>query len=88
MSIKVNKSNKSTANHYFSDYCAFIDEEGDFYLIAEDSTFISRITHSGCVTYNIEHYETIEEFLDCEFGDCKVEKVYRNGNEYEIIVNG
>lgn len=87
MSIKVNGIDKET-KHNIGEYCAFIDTEGDFYLIDEDCHYISRITHSGCVTHDIESFHTIEEYLDCEYGDCKVLKAYERGNDYEIIVNG
>ena len=86
MSIKVNGIDKST-EHNIREYCAFIDVDGDFYLIDTDKRYASRITHSGCAIYSIEGLYTIEEFLDCEM-DCRLLKAFKNGNEYEIIVNG
>ena len=86
MSIKVNGIDKST-EHNIREYCAFIDVDGDFYLIDTDNQYASHITHSGCAIHNIEGFCTIEEFLDCEM-DCRLLKAFKNGNEYEIIVNG
>ena len=86
MSIKVNGIDKST-EHNICEYCAFIDGDGGFYLIDTDEQYASRITHSGCVIHSIEGFCTIEEFLDCEM-DCRLLKAFKNGSEYEIIVNG
>lgn len=86
MSIKVNGIDKNT-EHNIREYCAFIDADGDFYLIDTDKQYASRITHSGCAIHSIEGFYTIEEFLDCEI-DCKLLKAFKNGNDYEIIVNG
>ena len=86
MSLKVNGIDKST-EHNICEHCAFIDVDGDFYLIDTDKQYASRIIHSGCVIYSIKGFYTIEEFLDSEV-DCRLLKAFKNGNEYEIIVNG
>lgn len=87
MSIKVNGIEKEI-EHKFELYCAFVDTDGDFYVIDEDCRYVSRITHSGCITHNIESFDTIEEFLESDYGNCRVAKAYANGSEYELIVNG
>lgn len=88
MSIKVNGIDKEK-KHNISEYCAFVDTDGDFYLIDEDCQYISHITFSGCVIYYVESLDTIEEFLNCQYGShCKVLKAYKHGDDYEIIVNG
>lgn len=87
MSIKVNAINKEEG-HSFDKYCAFIDTDGDFYVIDEDHKYVSRIMYSGCVIRNIESFNTIEDFLEYEYDNCELVKAYTNGSEYEIIVNG
>ena len=88
MSIKVN-CREISQEHSFHQVCAFIDTEGDFYLIDEDGDKIVRLTNRGCVVYNTNDYENIEDFFDVEFGgDCKILKIFTYSNEYEIIVNG
>ena len=86
MAIKVNYR-ENNHEHSFNQVCAFIDEEDDFYLIDEDCQHIVRLTHSGCEIYNCYDYESVKDFLDTEFG-CGVLKIFEQGNEYEIIVNG
>lgn len=85
MSIKVNCN--SETEHKFTQICAFVDREDDFYLIDEDCEHIVRLTHQGCVVYDCSSYESVEDFLDTEFG-CGVLKIFERGNEYEIIING
>lgn len=86
MSIKVN-CNESKVEHKFNQVYAFIDREGDFYLIDDECIHIVRLAHQGCVVYDCNSYVSVEDFLDTEFG-CGVLKIFEHGNEYEIIVNG
>ena len=87
MAIRV-KCKEIDTEYSFVNACAFVDTEGDFYLIDEDCETVVRLTHAGCVAYKVDNYESINDFLDAEFGDCKVARIYSQGNEYEIIVNG
>lgn len=86
MGIRVN-CDESRIEHKFHRVCAFIDREGDFYLIDEDCEHIVHLAQQGCVVYNCDSYVSVEDFLDTEFG-CGVMKIFERGNEYEIIVNG
>ena len=87
MAIKVNYENIN-ADYMFSNVYAFIDTTGDFFLVDEECKSVVLLAHEGCAVYNIENYNSINDFLYGEFGDCKVAKVYTSGNQYEIIVNG
>lgn len=86
MSIKVN-CNEGKKVHKFGQTCAFIDKDGDFYLVDEDCERIVRLTNDGCVVYDCTSYGSVEDFLDTEF-NCGVMKVFEQEKDYEIIVNG
>lgn len=86
MSIKVN-CNESNTKHKFGQVCAFIDRDGDFYLIDIDCEHVVRLTNNGCIVYDCTSYESVEDFLDIEL-DCEVLKILKNEKDYEIIVNG
>lgn len=86
MAIKVN-CGENNREHSFNRICAFIDREYDFYLIDENCQHIVLLTHQGCEVYNCDDYDSIDDFLDTEFG-CEVLKIFERENDYEIIVNG
>lgn len=85
MSIKVNCNGEK--EHRLSQVCAFIDDDHDFYLIDEDHEHIIRLTDKGCVVHDCGSYESVEDFLNAKFS-CRVLRVFQQGEDYEIIVNG
>ena len=90
MSIKVNNINGANKNlkHDLNDYVAFLDSDGDFYLIDNEINAIVHILGAGCDIHQANNFDTIEDFLYEEFGyDCTVQKVFRRVSDYEIIIN-
>ena len=90
MSIKVNNINeqKEIHVHYIKDYIGFLDSDNDFYLIDGETLEIVHIHSSGCNVHHTNDYDTIEDFLAVEFGyDCRLQKVFMNSADYEMIVN-
>ena len=90
MSIKVNNINKQKEirKHCIKDYIGFLDSDNDFYLIDNEMYEIVRINSSGCSVYRTDDCDTIEDFLEGEFGwNCELQKVFINSTDYEIIIN-
>lgn len=90
MSIKVNnsKTQNNILKHNLNDYVAFLDSDGDFYLIDNETNTIVRILGAGCNVYQSNDFNTIEDFLSENFGwDCTVDKVFQRSSEYDIIIN-
>lgn len=85
MSIKVNCNGEN--ENKFNQVCAFIDDEHDFYLVDESHERVIRLKDEGCVVYDCGSYESVEDFLNTEVS-CKVLRVFKQGRDYEIIVNG
>lgn len=84
--VKVN-CKEGNVVHSFDEFHAFIDSDRKFYLIDSDTDSVVCIEHSGCTVYDTIEYGSIEDFLENEL-DTTVEKVYKTGQEYEIIING
>lgn len=86
MSLVINSKEKiENKPHYFGDYMAFLDDDGDFWLVDEEDAYVSRLTDRGCICENIAEYETIEDFLSVKFG-CKLAKVFNRVDEFKITV--
>ena len=76
MAIKVNSKNDNLIKtHRFEDHRAFLDQDGDFWLISSDKNMVCCITAIGCVCEPVEEFSTIEEFLDINYS-CNVAKVF------------
>lgn len=86
MSIEVNYK-KINTKHSFNSVYAFIDTDGDFYLVEENNEKVVCLTNTGCVVYDVKDYATIEEFFNKELS-CDLLKVYEDNDDYEIIING
>ena len=87
MAVKVNSKNDNLIKtHRFADHHAFLDQDGDFWLISSDKNTVCRITAIGCVCESVEDFSTIEEFLDIKY-DCNVAKVFSGISDYTITVD-
>jgi hypothetical protein len=84
--VKINCKERNVV-HSFDKYYAFVDSKGDFYLIDDVADSVVRIDPAGCSVYDTVQYGSIEDFLENEL-DTTVAKVYKTGQEYEIIING
>lgn len=84
--VKINCIEKNVV-HPFYNFSAFTDSDGNFYLIDGATDSAVCIEHSGCTVYDTAQYGSIEDFLDNEL-ETKVAKVYKTGQEYDIIING
>lgn len=85
MSIKINSAATFKDNtHDFKKYCAFLDDDGDFWLINQDTEIAIRLADKGCYSEDITEYDSIEDFLGAKFG-CNLIKAYTH-EEYSIEV--
>lgn len=84
--VKVNCKEENVV-HSFDKYHAFLDSDKHFYLIDNASDSVVCVEHSGCTVYDTTEYGSIEDFLYTE-SDTELVKVYKTGQEYEIIING
>lgn len=85
MSLVINTETMESKKHFFSNYIAFLDDDGDFWLIDEEDDFVSRLTDRGCYCKSITKYDTIEDFLRLNFG-CKLVKAFERVDEFKITV--
>ena len=87
MSLVINsKETIKSKEHFFSDYIAFLDSDGDFWLVDEDDDYVSRLSEKGCCCEQISDYDTIEDFLCRRFG-CELVKVFNRVDEFKITVD-
>lgn len=87
LKIETNVENPITP-HDICDYCAFLDSDDDFYLIASDGEHIVQLDWDGCVVFPISmEIDTIEDFLRHQFGtNTLLKRAYRTGEDYSITV--
>lgn len=85
MSLVINTGTMESKSHFFSNYIAFLDDDGDFWLVDEEGGFVSRLTDRGCHCESITEYDTIEDFLRLKFS-CKLVKAFERVDEFKIIV--
>lgn len=86
MSLVINsKETMESKAHYFGDYIAFLDSDGDFWLVDEDNEYVSRLTERGCGCERISDYDTIEDFLYRRFG-CGLVKAFNGIDDFKITV--
>lgn len=87
MAVKVNlKNDNLIKTHRFADHHAFLDQDGDFWLISSDKNTVCRITEFGCTCESVKEFSTIEEFLDINYS-CNVAKVFSGISDYTITVD-
>lgn len=86
MSLVINsKETMENTTHHFGDYMAFLDDDGDFWLIDEEDDYVTRLTDRGCICQNTSEYDTIEDFLLVSFG-CKLVKVFNKVEDFKIVI--
>lgn len=87
MSLVINsKEEIKSKEHFFSDYMAFLDDDGDFWLVDEEDEWVSRLTERGCHCENVADYDTIEDFLRVRFG-CELVKAFNRVDDFKITVD-
>lgn len=87
MAVKVNSKNDNLVKtHRFEDHHAFLDQDGDFWLISSDKNMVCRITAIGCICEPVEAFITIEDFLYEKY-DCGVLKVFSGIADYTITID-
>lgn len=84
--VKINHKEENVV-HSFCECQAFLDSDRHFFLIDSAVDSAVCIEDSGCTVYDTVQYYSIEEFLENEL-NTTVEKIYKTGQEYEIIING
>ena len=87
MALKV-ETNVKSLPHNICDFCAFLDDDDDFYLIDSNGDYIVQLDWNGCITFPIPNdIETIEQFLRHQFGtNTLLKQAYRTGDDYSITV--
>lgn len=86
MSLVINsKETIKSKEHFFSDYIAFLDSDGDFWLVDEEDDYVSRLTERGCGCEKFSEYDTIEDFLRVRFG-CELVKAFNRVDDFKITV--
>lgn len=86
MSLVINsKETMENKTHHFGDCMAFLDDDGDFWLIDEEDEYVTRLTDRGCICQNTSKYNTIEDFLRVNFS-CKLVKVFNKVEDFKITV--
>lgn len=87
MAVKVNSKNENLIKtHRFEEHCAFLDQDGDFWLINTNKDSVCRITDKGCICEPVEAFITIEDFLYEKY-DCSVLKVFSGIADYTITID-
>ena len=87
MAIKIKGISTNTENrHYFCDYHAFIDSDGDFFIICEFGHVVRMYDDFPEENVNDCDYDTIEDFLKKRY-DTKLVRAFKKDDfDIEITV--
>lgn len=70
--------------HRIDEYCSFIDDEGDFFLITDDNVIV--LMKEKFSSFNLDdRFDSIEEFLDCEFSTHLIQAY--DMNDFNITID-
>lgn len=84
MTVKIEEIEKiERGTHRFEDSYGFIDSDRDFYVVGGQDTIIQMT--NGFNEYYQSDYDSIESFLDTEFGTTLL-KSFESKDEFDITI--
>ena len=86
MAVRIKNSpiNQNEERHSISQFRGFVDEDGDFFIIIENNIIVYM--DEGFYTFNLDNrYNSIEEFLECEF-ETKLIRAYEE-DDFDITID-
>ena len=85
MAIKIKGITPDTKDkHSFSDYYAFVDSDGDFFIICEDCHIVRMC--EGFPEENVSDWDSIEDFLEERFNTRLIKALGKYDFDIEITV--
>lgn len=85
MAIKIKGISINTEDrHHFMEYYAFVDSDGDFFIICEDRHVVRMC--DGFPEDNVAEYNSIEDFLEERYSTKLVKALKKDDFDIEITV--